>query len=365
MLDEFSIYDPIGNDWLSITDDMLDEFRTNLTHIYKFNSVDPIHTTLPSATPSPLSAATISSSLSSQSPVDLFKLGIKRDFNAIPTLKDEKNKDQWHCTFTNMARAQDLSDVLNPKYVPQTTTAYDLFWEKQKFLYAVLEAKVETVKGKSIIRQYKSMYDAQKAYKRLEEHHLRPNTTMFAANKIMEYHTTVRINDRSWHGTLENFLSNWQEQFRHYKRWVPAASHYWDEQKLVMLQVTVHPLRKLRQVKNTALLIKQANSGKDLMYDEYVQLLTHAASDYNNVQIKAKGKRQVYIHDINDDTFDTYDDATSEYEPLTLIHLFIQYKHMLRTTVLHPIEVIITTEFECPKTDGSALMIRPRQFGIA
>jgi hypothetical protein len=68
-------------------------------------------------------------------------------------------------------------------------------------------------------------------------------------------------------------------------------------------------------VKNTALLIKQANSGKDVSYDKYVQLLTHAASDYNNIQIKVKGKRQVYIHDIHDDTFDTYDDATSEYEP--------------------------------------------------
>jgi monomeric isocitrate dehydrogenase len=55
-----SIYDPIGNDWISITDDMLDEFRTDLTQIYKFSSVDSIHTTSPSATPSPLSAATIS-----------------------------------------------------------------------------------------------------------------------------------------------------------------------------------------------------------------------------------------------------------------------------------------------------------------
>jgi hypothetical protein len=70
-------------------------------------------------------------------------------------------------------------------------------------------------------------------------------------------------------------------------------------------------------VKNTALLIKQANSGKDLTYDKYVQLLTYAASDYNN-QIKVKDKRQVYIHDIKDDTFDTYDDATSEYEPFNI-----------------------------------------------
>jgi hypothetical protein len=44
----------------------------------------------------------------------------------------------------------------------------------------------------------------------------------------------------------------------------------------------------------------------------------HEASDCDNVQIKVKGKRQVYIHDINDDTFDTYDDATSEYEPFDI-----------------------------------------------
>jgi hypothetical protein len=107
-----SIYDPIGNDWLLVTDKMLAEFRTDLTQIYKFNSVDSIYTTPLPATPSLLSAATTPSSLLSQSPVDLLKRGIKCDFNAFPTLKDEKNNDQWHCTFTNVAQAQDLSDVL-------------------------------------------------------------------------------------------------------------------------------------------------------------------------------------------------------------------------------------------------------------
>jgi hypothetical protein len=60
-----------------------------------------------------------------------------------------------------MARAQDLSDVLNLQYVPQTTTAYDLFLEKQKFHYVLLEVKAETAKGKSIIRQYNNTYDAK------------------------------------------------------------------------------------------------------------------------------------------------------------------------------------------------------------
>jgi hypothetical protein len=126
---------------------MLDEFRTDLTQIYKFNSVDSIHTTPPSATPSPLSAATISSSLSSQSPADLFKRGIKRDFSTFPTLKDKKNNDQWHRMFTNMARAQDLSDVLNPKYAPQTTTAYDVSGKNRSFcmLYLKLRLKLRRV----------------------------------------------------------------------------------------------------------------------------------------------------------------------------------------------------------------------------
>jgi hypothetical protein len=85
---------------------------------------------------------------------------------------------------------------------------------------------------------------------------------------------------------------------------VPTASHYKVEQKLA-----IHPLRELQQVKNTALLLKQANMGKDLMHNEYVQLLSHAAYDYDNIQIKVKGTKQVYLHDINEDTYteDTYD----------------------------------------------------------
>jgi hypothetical protein len=70
----------------------------------------------------------------------------------------------------------------------------------------------------------------------------------------MGYLMSARINDRLWHGSVENFIIHWQNQFRLYKRLVPAASHYKDEQKLAMLQVGVHPLRELRQVKNTALL---------------------------------------------------------------------------------------------------------------
>jgi hypothetical protein len=83
-------FDPTGNDWLSIATEMFAEFRTDLTQIHEVNSVDSIHTTLSQTIPSLLSVAIAPSSLSSQTLVDLFKRGIKRDFSAFPTLKDEK-----------------------------------------------------------------------------------------------------------------------------------------------------------------------------------------------------------------------------------------------------------------------------------
>jgi hypothetical protein len=81
-----------------------------------------------------------------------------------PTLKDEIWNDNRHRSFANQAREQDVHDVLDDKYAPITTAEKDLFQEKQNFLYAILESKVETAKGKAIIRRYESTFDAQKAY---------------------------------------------------------------------------------------------------------------------------------------------------------------------------------------------------------
>jgi hypothetical protein len=129
-------------------------------------------------------------------------------------LKDNKKNDQWHRTFSNLSR---LSDVLDENYTPVTTSDIDLFAEKQKFLYAVLEAKVESAKGKSIIHSHKKKFHAQKAYAELKTYHLTSNAALFSANKIMEYLTSARINVGSWHGSVENFIINWQNQFGLYE----------------------------------------------------------------------------------------------------------------------------------------------------
>jgi hypothetical protein len=119
-----------------------------------------LRTTAP-YTPSTAPTPTSTTSHPAPSPLDLF---IKRDPSVYPALKDELWHDNWHRSFANQARVQDLSDVLNAAYVPTTSAENDLFQEKQKFLYAVLESKVETAKGKTIIRKHESSFDVQKAY---------------------------------------------------------------------------------------------------------------------------------------------------------------------------------------------------------
>jgi hypothetical protein len=86
--------------------------------------------------------------------------------------------------------------------------------EKQKYLYAVLESKVETAKGKTIICKHESSFDAQKAYSELQNHHQNSTKASLSSVKILSYITSSKIGDGSWHGSAENFILNWQEQIR-------------------------------------------------------------------------------------------------------------------------------------------------------
>jgi hypothetical protein len=197
------IGNPIGDDWRSITQDEFDQFRCNTNYTRHFASLASLSCPTPSA-PSTAPTPTSTSSHSAPSPVDLFKRGIKRDPSVYPTLKDELWNDNWHRSFANQARAQDLSDILNAAHVPTTSAEYDLFWEKQKYLYAVLESKVETAKGKAIIRKHENNFDAQKAYEELQNHHLTSTKASLNSVKILGYITSAKIGDGSWHGTAEN-----------------------------------------------------------------------------------------------------------------------------------------------------------------
>jgi hypothetical protein len=143
----------------------------------------------------------------------MFKKGIKRNPSVYLTLKDELWNDNWHRSFANQARAQDVDEVLDENYLPTTSEQYELFQEKQKYIYTILESKVETAKGKAIIPKHESNYDAQKAYAELQEHHLKSTKASLSSVKILGYITSAQIGDGSWHGTAKNPYSIGKSRF--------------------------------------------------------------------------------------------------------------------------------------------------------
>jgi hypothetical protein len=56
----------------------------------------------------------------------------------------------------------------------------------------------------------------------------------------------------------------------------------------------------------------------NLTYDEYIQLLSFAASDYDNGQVPTKSKQQVYQSEIQKDDFANYEDDSPDSEPFDI-----------------------------------------------
>jgi hypothetical protein len=256
---------------------------------------------MPPQTAAPISSKSTPSATIPQamSLADHFRRGIKKDPSIFPTLKDEKYHDIWHRSFINQARAQDVSDVLDESYLPLTSDDLALFTEKQKYLYAVLEAKVLTDRGKAIIREHEADFNAQLVYKKLKDHHLKSTKAMIESSSILSYITSSRLGDGVWHGTTEGFITNWQNQVRLYEKHVPPTDYFSEGQKRIMLQNAVQSIEELRQVKNNADLM-YAKSGTPLTYDEYSSLLLAAAAAHDEQFKPKRTKRQVFNHNMGE-----------------------------------------------------------------
>ena len=103
-------------------------------------------------------------------------------------------------------------------------------------MYDVLDMKVLTDRGKAIVREHETDFDAQTVYKKLQEHHLKSTKALIESSSILSYITSARLGDGIWQGTTEGFIINWQNQFGLYEKHVPLFDHFSQCQKRVMLQ---------------------------------------------------------------------------------------------------------------------------------
>jgi len=111
--------------------------------------------------------------------------------------ESSQEMDSWHQSTMAQARVQDLSEVLNPSFVP-TPSAQLLFEAKQKYLYAVFERVIQTDKRKVLVCTYEDTADAQQIFKELCEDALRSTCSSIDSST---YITSVRIGDGHWNGS--------------------------------------------------------------------------------------------------------------------------------------------------------------------
>ena len=107
---------------------------------------------------------------------------------------------------------QGVDDILDSAYIPVGPDALALFKEKQKYMFQVFHAKVQTDKGKELLREHLSDFDAQSMFQELKAHGNRSTT----ASDLLTYITSSKVNDGQLRGTTTGFITHWKEQVRKY-----------------------------------------------------------------------------------------------------------------------------------------------------
>lgn len=300
VLYKHSIGETITNaDWKLLTKKEFDDFRVSPT----FLAGHPGTTV-----PIPATSASISTQQpKAKDPVLEFKRGIKRDINLFSAIKEDKQWDAWQRATIAQACAQDVSEILDSNYVPAPADA-NLFDEKQKYMFAVFERNLLTDQGKALVRDYADKYDAQSIYRDLSAYALHSTKAALDSSNMLSYITSVRLGDGSWRGSTHAFILHWQDQVRKYETLVDPGDHFSDGQKPTMLENTVHPVSELRVVKTQAAQHK-TQTGRDLTYREYTQLLLSAAAQFDaqfttksSAAKSASKRRTVYEHDVQEAT---------------------------------------------------------------
>ena len=234
-------------------------------------------------------------------PVRDFKRGIKRDPSLFTTLKNIKQWDAWYISLKAQARAQGVSRVLDPTYTPRTPGDVELFDQMQQYMYAVFTTILQTDKGKALVRENASSYNAQVVHRDLYQHAQCSTRSSVEAADLLTYITTARLGTGIWKGSTEAFIIHWQDQVRKYEQLVDSADSFSESVKRTMLENAVNSVDNLRIVKSQADQF-QVRMGTPITYEQYSSLLQSASQTYDSkfsTRANSKGiRRSIYAHDL-------------------------------------------------------------------
>ena len=157
----------------------------------------------------------------SQTALNNFKKGTKRDASVYPIFKNDKYYDTFQRSFLANLKAQVLYDVADPDHDPENGGIYEkeLLKGKQSFVYSVLVTSLQTEKGRELVKEFEG--DARSIILQLHHYHTKSNVAQHDIITLTTDITNLTLND-SWKGTVRQFLSHFKKKLRLLDSLVPV-----------------------------------------------------------------------------------------------------------------------------------------------
>ena len=250
----------------------------------------------------------------SQTALNNFKKGTKRDASVYPIFKNDKYYDTFQRSFLANLKAQGLYDVADPDHDPENGDIYEkeLFKGKQAFVYSVLVTSLQTEKGRELVKEFEG--DARSIILKLHHYHTKSNVAQHDIITLTTDITNLTLND-SWKGTVRQFLRHFKEKLRLLDSLVPVSDQLPETTRITFLQRAVQQNHDLRQIHVMDSVWRFKTDSTDaLTFDTYYNLLWDAAHQYDLHQIKKGPQRKAFSsqqEDISDD--DEYANAEEQF----------------------------------------------------
>jgi len=220
--------------WGELNIETLNKFRERTEAPSSYvGGLTPLPVTL---TPNPVTpAAPFADFPKSETSVTTFAKSIKRSADDYPAFLEGKHWYNWQRKVKIKAATHGCENVLDRNYVPDLPST-PLFREHQKFLFDVLMDKVQTQRGKQIVRVYESTLDAQKVWAMLCDEY-GSGVHAHISGATAEAELMALKCDPNWKSCVK-FLNTWQlklmdlEEIRDYISIPDSQKRLWLESAL-------------------------------------------------------------------------------------------------------------------------------------
>ena len=184
-------------------------------------------------------------------------------------------------------------------------------------MFSVFNANLQTNMGKTIVRRHLANTDAQLVWKELSEH-MRTSSKGASEKRRLTQYVTNTVLDDNFKGTTEQFVLNFNEQFRQLDEISEDSEKLPPAVKLTILQTAVRSINDLRIVETLDEFQSTTyghGSSTSLSYDTYYALLINAYVRSDKTKKANIGKRRnVYTTNI-DDTYVDHPTACIDHVP--------------------------------------------------